>query len=1232
MWKKLKGGRRQILQLEEKKRPKDSSKSKVKSLIHYSDSDDDSKKSNESESSSSSTAQTKNAAPLESQIADFFKEIDALSVPEEILKDTDKITSTCKTENVKDHTPKTCSSDAAVHLQASTYREDSHSVAPNTYCPWQEICDSSTGYNYYWNVQTNEVTWDCPPEYAAYVRSFNEVTEKAIPASQNDKNTDGTEKKKKNNIVVPEGAIIPISYFGDSSSSDNSSDSESEATNKNTKFEKLYEINKNKTVEKVDSTSKSNEAEVSEVKGPSFPHCYQFPHSESVKKETDSQMTISQNPVSEVVKIDSSLPLKTLNDITETPSQSILDELPAESSTHEASWKNSLKDAEKKSVQLNEKAGDESPDSSVNKEENSLSHNAYQVINNTYGFRPVVDYDSFTDEEEEISVASISSSKPNEDKKNCEIKSSSQQEQENITESATKLFIGAQNKISSFKRKASEVLTESTKNEELIKKPKRNDVNIDSLFSSHSSYGKYGFGFGWKKPVDEQNDELFTTGTQSNRTRKHKSEFKKVNFIKSEDILDLKTLNNETNQALVDEPVLTNTECGRSIVSEQNEKPLRNNEELLEIAPAKENVKISSDCDVDSSSIISIKDKIDFSMLSKKRKNTKSIFNAGTTSLKIDDDLDEIDKALCEALDAKKSSKKAFVKSASPVSDVPNTSKNMVESTTSVGILQEAEPVCKDAVDTDALTDEILEISSEVIDKVTFLLTAPSTHASFNGVFFQLQTRFVDWQAGALDSTYFMARLKELEQYIQHYEMSVISGDWTCKWDRVNKRYFFTNIKTQNSQWTYPEEICNEDKPSSVQRKAESAPLLASSFASERDDLQTVSSSSTAHENFAYKSFAPESKDNSSGSRWILQCSPPPPPPDTPPPLPHTPPPESPPPPPKSPPPQPKSHPMPPPDSTETLREPEDMDIENSNDSSSFLFVTNRRIIDGKERGVDNKEGSTYYVNMPDGELKKNSTSYASYVRLIEDLSTTKGGYDYLMNLSKSSRSRPYSLDNSEVNSVHWSRPSCNSQEKIDLNSAGSKSTITEIPANLTSVITEIPANLTSAITEIPANLTSTITEVPANLTSAITEAPANLTSAITEAPANLTLVTEVPANLTSAVIAVPTNLTSAITEVSLNLTSAITEVSLNLTSAITEVPANLTSIITEVPANLIEEKNSDTLHLKITKPGSAVSKKEKKKAKIQLGLGLKKKNLPSLVEKWQKIKEEQIREDSIND
>jgi hypothetical protein len=34
---------------------------------------------------------------------------------------------------------------------------------------WQECYDSTTGYTYYWNVETNQVTWEMPPEYHAYM-------------------------------------------------------------------------------------------------------------------------------------------------------------------------------------------------------------------------------------------------------------------------------------------------------------------------------------------------------------------------------------------------------------------------------------------------------------------------------------------------------------------------------------------------------------------------------------------------------------------------------------------------------------------------------------------------------------------------------------------------------------------------------------------------------------------------------------------------------------------------------------------------------------------------------------------------------------------------------------------------------------------------------------------------------------------------------------------------------
>lgn len=42
----------------------------------------------------------------------------------------------------------------------------------------------------------------------------------------------------------------------------------------------------------------------------------------------------------------------------------------------------------------------------------------------------------------------------------------------------------------------------------------------------------------------------------------------------------------------------------------------------------------------------------------------------------------------------------------------------------------------------------------------------------------------MDWQASALDSRYFMSRLQEVDQYLHHYEIGAVSGDWTCQWDR----------------------------------------------------------------------------------------------------------------------------------------------------------------------------------------------------------------------------------------------------------------------------------------------------------------------------------------------------------------------------------------------------------------------------------------------------------------
>ncbi|XP_060801453.1 formin-binding protein 4 isoform X2 [Amyelois transitella] len=42
--------------------------------------------------------------------------------------------------------------------------------APVPYCPWSACYDESTGFTYYWNQQTNAVTWEAPPEYLLAVK------------------------------------------------------------------------------------------------------------------------------------------------------------------------------------------------------------------------------------------------------------------------------------------------------------------------------------------------------------------------------------------------------------------------------------------------------------------------------------------------------------------------------------------------------------------------------------------------------------------------------------------------------------------------------------------------------------------------------------------------------------------------------------------------------------------------------------------------------------------------------------------------------------------------------------------------------------------------------------------------------------------------------------------------------------------------------------------------------
>ncbi|GIX68915.1 WW domain-containing protein [Caerostris extrusa] len=486
-----------------------------------------------------SEVMSKDITPLESEIAVFFKEINELSVAEELLEETQKRTSSPELGFVKPSLPE-ADSQSVVDVPILDNKNYCQFNDPNKNldCTWQEIHDSSTGYNYYWNVLTNEVTWDCPEEYKAYVQSLNDFNNKKDPYPvEDDENAKKNKEKKKK---VPEGAIVPISYYGYSSTSDESDhENELHVSHGIKKPAAASVIKTNTNIKKLDTKCKSEEIEII---GPQLPPDFQFPPAILVAHEKNDQIFVLENEIVECVEVDSSLSPKTSNKIIKSPPQLDLNEVSSEIPIHETSMKS---------------------------------------------FQGVVEYDSFSDEDEDVFSSKTSLSKQN-------------------VENVVRLKI--------------------------------------------------------------QN--------------KNKKAYVKIQFPQSLSLT----------------------------------------------------------------------------------------LNRNSVSLKVEDDLEEIDRALCEALDAKQSSKSSLIKS-STIALQKN--QRDVESTT-LSIISEKFQI----------KHEIQECVSMLTDKLKFWLASHSSHKCFTTLFSQLQTRIVDWLAGALESKYFMARLKELDQFLHHYEMSVVSGQWTCQWDR----------------------------------------------------------------------------------------------------------------------------------------------------------------------------------------------------------------------------------------------------------------------------------------------------------------------------------------------------------------------------------------------------------------------------------------------------------------
>lgn len=159
-----------------------------------------------------------------------------------------------------------------------------------------------------------------------------------------------------------------------------------------------------------------------------------------------------------------------------------------------------------------------------------------------------MEYDNFTDEEEEMSSSNISSSKPetvttqramSSHKISCDQKSSFKGQVKCDSKSEVSQSESQQNLP---KRKLTYKINEYKNSK--FKKSKH--VDFDSIFNNHGNTGKYGFGFSRQEQLNLESEFYCSTSSHSQYSSARGSgDYKAISFVKSDNVFDLNTLNKD---------------------------------------------------------------------------------------------------------------------------------------------------------------------------------------------------------------------------------------------------------------------------------------------------------------------------------------------------------------------------------------------------------------------------------------------------------------------------------------------------------------------------------------------------------------------------------------------------------------------------------------------------------------------------------------------------------------
>ncbi|XP_033214231.1 formin-binding protein 4-like isoform X2 [Belonocnema kinseyi] len=100
---------------------------------------------------------------------------------------------------------------------------------------------------------------------------------------------------------------------------------------------------------------------------------------------------------------------------------------------------------------------------------------------------------------------------------------------------------------------------------------------------------------------------------------------------------------------------------------------------------------------------------------------------------------------------------------------------------------------------------EFKYLTEMITEKLKFLAEGCQMVSAVQVMAIQLQTLLEAWETGDLKQTYLHQWLTSTGRQLSRLEQTAAPLGWECQWDRSHKRYYYRNVATGAAQWTYPD-------------------------------------------------------------------------------------------------------------------------------------------------------------------------------------------------------------------------------------------------------------------------------------------------------------------------------------------------------------------------------------------------------------------------------------------